>query len=122
MAGTLVISTLSDGTNSTSATNPIRGSAKVWVNFDGTTGTIRSSFNVSSVTRVSTGDYTVSFTTALGDANYSALVTCGGQSVTERTILGTAYSLASASTKANASIASNAAYYDPNLVCVACFR
>lgn len=46
---------------------------KAWVNFNGTTspGTIRSSYNVSSVTKNGTGDYTVNFTTALADANYS---------------------------------------------------
>jgi hypothetical protein len=73
MAGTLTISTLSDGTNSTSATNPIRGSAKAWVNFAGSTGAINgTSFNVSSVTRNSTGQYTVNFTTAMPNANYCA--------------------------------------------------
>jgi len=48
--------------------------AKAWVNFDGTTspGTIRSSYNVSSVTKNGTGDYTVNFPVgALADANYS---------------------------------------------------
>jgi hypothetical protein len=72
MAGTLTISTLSDGTNSTSSTNPIKGSAKAWVNFNGvTTATIRASFNVSSVTRTSTGTYTINFTTALTDGNFA---------------------------------------------------
>jgi hypothetical protein len=72
MAGTLTISTLSDGTNSTSATNCIQGSAKAWVNFDGqTTATIRASYNVSSVTYNSSGDYTVNFTSAFADANYA---------------------------------------------------
>jgi hypothetical protein len=70
MAGTLTISTLSDGTNSTSATNPIRGSAKAWVNYNTIAQTIISSFNVSSVTYVSTGTFTVNFTTAFSDANY----------------------------------------------------
>jgi hypothetical protein len=53
----------------------VNGSAKAWVNFNGTTspGTIRASFNVSSVTKNSTGNYTVNFTTAMPDANYSAL-------------------------------------------------
>jgi hypothetical protein len=48
-------------------------SAKAWVNFNGTTspGTIRSSFNVSSVTKLQTGDYTVNFTTAVGSTDYS---------------------------------------------------
>ena len=45
---------------------------RAWVNFNGvTTATIRASFNVSSVTRNSTGDYTINFTTAMADANYS---------------------------------------------------
>lgn len=46
--------------------------AKAWVNFNGTTspGTIRSSYNVSSVTKNSAGDYTVNFATAMTDANY----------------------------------------------------
>ena len=70
MAGTLVISTLSDGTNSTSATNPIQGSARAWVQFNGSTGVRNSSYNVSSVTRNSTGNYTVSYTNALPNVNY----------------------------------------------------
>jgi hypothetical protein len=72
MAGTLTITTLSDGTNSTSATNCIQGSAKAWVNFNGTTnpGTIRASYNVSSVTQVSADLYTVNFTNAMSDTNY----------------------------------------------------
>jgi len=76
MPGTLVITTLSDGTNSTSATNPILGSAKAWVNFNGTTAspsTIRAQYNVGSVTKNGTGDYTVNFINALPDANYSVV-------------------------------------------------
>jgi hypothetical protein len=50
---------------------------RAWVNFDGTTTppTIRASGNVASVTRNSTGNYTVTFTTAMQDASYSAIVT-----------------------------------------------
>jgi len=82
MAGTLTIGTLSDGTNSTSATNAIQGSAKAWVNFAGSTGTIRASYNVSSVTRNATGDYTVNFTSALADANYAVAASTSWQSGT----------------------------------------
>jgi hypothetical protein len=77
MAGTLITSTiqgttLTDGTNSTSTTNCIQGSAKAWVNFNGvTTATTRSSYNVTSVTRNATGDYTILFTDAFVDANYT---------------------------------------------------
>ena len=44
---------------------------KAWVNFDGGTGVIRSSYNVNSVTRSGAGTYTVNFTTAMTDVNYS---------------------------------------------------
>ena len=71
MAGTLTISTLSDGTNSTSSTNCIQGSAKAWARWNGTgTVAIGSSYNVSSITRPSTGLYQINFTNALADANY----------------------------------------------------
>ena len=52
--------------------------AKAWVNFDGTSGgtnkTIRSSFNVSTVTDNGLGDYTINFTNAMPNTNY---VVCG---------------------------------------------
>jgi hypothetical protein len=49
---------------------------RAWVNFNGTgTVAIRASFNVSSITDNGTGDYSVNFTTALPDANYSTNVT-----------------------------------------------
>jgi hypothetical protein len=76
MAGTLTISTLSDGTNSTSSTNCIQGSAKAWVNWNGSTAAIRKSYNVSSITKITTGEYTVNFTNALADANYSSVGSC----------------------------------------------
>ena len=75
MAGTLTLSTLSDGTNSTSSTNCIQGSAKAWVNFDGTgTVAIRASYNVSSITDNGTGDYTVNFTNAFANTNYTPIL------------------------------------------------
>jgi hypothetical protein len=47
-------------------------SARVWVNFDGTgTVAIRASGNASSITDNGAGDYTVNFTTAMADTNYS---------------------------------------------------
>jgi hypothetical protein len=48
------------------------GVCRAWVNFNGTgTPAIRASFNVSSITDNGTGDYTVNFTTAMTDVNYS---------------------------------------------------
>ena len=45
---------------------------RAWVNFNGTgTVAIRGSFNVTSITDNGVGDYTVNFTNAMPDANYS---------------------------------------------------
>ena len=80
MAGTIVSDTLQDGAgNSTATTNAIQGSAKAWVNFNGSTAAIRASYNVSSITKNTTGDYFINFTNALADTNY-CLVTSRGQS------------------------------------------
>ena len=47
---------------------------RAWVNFNGTgTVAIRASGNVSSITDNGVGDYTVNFTTAMPDANYSSV-------------------------------------------------
>ena len=46
---------------------------RAWVNFNGANGTIRASYNVSSVTRTSTGYYTVTFANALTDGNYAPI-------------------------------------------------
>ena len=46
--------------------------SKAWVNFDGTGSiTIRDSFNVSSVTDNGTGNYTLNFTNAMSNSNYT---------------------------------------------------
>jgi len=64
-----------DGTESTDVTNVINGSAKAWVNFNGTgTVAIRESFNVSSITDNGTAVYAVNFTNAMPDTNY---IVCG---------------------------------------------
>ena len=47
------------------------GVCVAWVNFNGATATIRAGYNVSSITRNGTGDYTINFTNALADANYA---------------------------------------------------
>jgi len=68
------------GGNSLTTAQIYNGAAKAWVNFNGTsTVSIRAQFNVSSITDNGTGDYTVNFTSALSDANYS--VSFGGQGV-----------------------------------------
>jgi hypothetical protein len=60
--------------------NGVTTNALAWVNFQGgsgnTAGTINSSYNVSSVTVLGTGNYTVNFTNAMSNANYIAVVQC----------------------------------------------
>jgi hypothetical protein len=54
------------------------GVAQAWVNFDGTTGAIRKAYNVSSVTVNATGDYTLTFTNQMPDANYMVAGSASG--------------------------------------------
>jgi hypothetical protein len=68
------------GTQSVPVATVAQGSAKAWVNFNGTITSgenRRASFNVSSVVRNGTGDYTVNFTNAMPDANYAAVFGSG---------------------------------------------
>jgi hypothetical protein len=60
--------------NSGYGSTAIAYGCRAWVNFNGTgTVAIRGSGNVSSITDNGTGDYTVNFTTAMPDANYSVV-------------------------------------------------
>ena len=105
------------------------GLAKAWVNFNGTgTVAIRASFNVSSITDNGTGDYTVNFTTALADANYSVNVT--GTRFTSGTIdgdfratvAGTDYFLAGSIRVIFYNTTGTASAVDAPAMCVSIFR
>jgi len=65
------VTTLNAPSGPLATQNGMNGIAKAWVNFNGgSSPTINGSFNVSSVTYVSTGTYTINMTTALANANY----------------------------------------------------
>jgi len=49
----------------------IKNQCTAWVNFDGTDGTIRDSYNVASVTRTDEGYYEIAFSTEMSNVNYS---------------------------------------------------
>lgn len=91
MAGTIVADTIQAASTSTlvlkngvantpptiqdSAGTEIGTFCRAWVNFNGTgTVAIRASGNVTSITDNGVGDYTVNFTNAMPDANYSPTV------------------------------------------------
>lgn len=86
---TLRLTTIANQGNTASVPSEtvINGSAKAWVNFNGTgTVAIRASFNVSSITDNGTGDYTANFTNALTDANYSFSVNASSPAVSSGTV------------------------------------
>ena len=104
---------------------------KAWVNFNGTgTVAIRAAGNVSSITDNGTGDYTVNFTTAFADANYSvtALTTTTtaltATSVCEIYNIGTP-SISTTSVRITTSFVNTANNRTPDdkvVVCVSVFR
>jgi len=97
---------------------------RAWVNFNGTgTVAIRASGNVTSITDNGTGIYTVNFTTAMPDVNYS--VTLGARPASSGTngrslIAGTTYS--TSAVQIQFINAADTAYLDPDVYCVAVFR
>lgn len=63
-------------TSGTEADNAAKRVAKAWVQFDGLTNvggfcTIKDDFNVSTVADNGTGNYTINFSTAIGNVNYA---------------------------------------------------
>ena len=69
---TLNVSNITDGTTTVGTEYVVNGSAKAWVNFNGT-GTIaaRNSLNVSSLTDNATGSYDVNYSNNFNAADYS---------------------------------------------------
>jgi hypothetical protein len=98
---------------------------RAWVNFNGTgTVAIRASGNVSSITDNGTGDYTVNFTNAMPDANYSVVVS-GNLNVTTnsaRVFCAPAFQAPTTSTIRIACSAPNTSNEDQEFVHVAIFR
>jgi trimeric autotransporter adhesin len=81
VAGSIATAKLADGSvtaaklsGAQSGSAPVFG-VRAFVNFNGGTATIRASGNVSGVVRNSTGDYTITFSTALPNANFTVVAT-----------------------------------------------
>jgi hypothetical protein len=101
------------------------GLAKAWVNFNGTgTVAIRASYNVSSITDNGTGDYTVNFTTAMTDANYSitGMVSSEGESTTEKSDIRIKQANLPTTTAVRIQNEGRFGLYDASFVTVAIFR
>tara|TARA_R110001606_G_scaffold139269_1_gene277740 strand:- start:200 stop:580 length:381 start_codon:yes stop_codon:yes gene_type:complete len=69
---TLNVANITDGTDTVATGYVVNGSAKAWVNFNGTgTVAIRDSLNVASLTDVGTGNYTVNISSAFANTSVS---------------------------------------------------
>jgi hypothetical protein len=141
--GTLPIARIADGAvtaakldGAQTGSAPIYG-CRAWVNFDGTKDTtgaastantnrqIRASGNVTSVLRNGTGDYTITFTTAMPDANYAVVCACKFPNYTggsEAQIIVIPTVLSSSSARFSAGNSSVAGMNDMDIVTVAIFR
>jgi len=141
MAGTIVADTLQAASTSTlvlkngvantpptiqdSAGTQIGTFCRAWVNFNGTgTVAIRASFNVSSITDNGTGNYTVNFTTAMPDGNYSIAQTLFAQaSSNDGGVAVIAWGTTPSTTSFNmVTDQRSVGEYDPTIVCFSVFR
>ena len=87
MASNITVDTLTKGSTTLNTDEIVDTNSnqicKAWVNFNGTgTVAIRDSYNVSSITDNGNGDYTVNFTNAMANANYSTTHAGGQKTVT----------------------------------------
>lgn len=83
MAGKIIADQIQSTTAGTVDTKyVVKGSAKAWVNFNGTgTVAIRKSVNHSSLTDHGTGDYSVNFLSAFSDANHASVGSTQGSGI-----------------------------------------
>lgn len=128
MAGTVVVDAVKSSTTGAPTFQNTSGTeigtlCRAWVNFDGTgTVAIRASFNVSSITDNGTGDYTVNFTNAMPDANYSC-VTSAARSINNAIMSSIYYSSGLTTSSARVRCWEDAgAAQDAPTFCVSIFR
>ena len=121
---TLVAQTISNGSVSTSSANVIQGSARAWVRWSLATspGTIASSYNVTSVTKNSTGNCTINFTNALTDSNYTIVGSAAQPGVSSGNLTFNGVPSSSSSVGILMYNSNFSAFQDSTVACVAIFR
>jgi hypothetical protein len=127
MAGKITVSTINDSSGVLATQNGMTGIAKAWVNYNGQTPAINGSFNVSSVTYVGLGKYTINFTTVMANANYATVGTSStdSNSADYATIITTGdpsnnYGIyTTAGVRINARSQNGAAFINPTILSVA---
>jgi hypothetical protein len=75
---TLNTTNITNGTDSITVEGAVKGSAKAWVKFNSnTTVFIYESYNISSITDLGVGEFSVNFTTAMPSADYCSVLGVG---------------------------------------------
>ena len=122
--GTIKSNTSSPPTIQNSSGTEIGTLCRAWVNFNGTgTVAIRESFNVSSITDNGTGLYTVNFSNAMPDTDYSFISTARSETTTDFARIVYSKSTSTKTTSAlQIVVGSYNALVDPPEVNVAVFR
>ena len=106
---TLNVSNITDGTTTVGTEYVVNGSAKAWVNFNGTgTVAIRDSFNVASLTDNGTGSYTLYLSNNMATANY-----VGHANVDLADVIGNPYALSTLAWTMRSYYPHGTAYSDP---------
>jgi hypothetical protein len=121
--GTTVLQNASNNLlmNSGYGSDAVAYGCRAWVNFNGTgTVAIRASGNVSSITDNGTGLYTVNFTTAMPDANYSSNVT--GSSISTDGVMTADWGNRSSSSLQLSTTNASGTRQDQTFISVAIFR
>jgi len=128
------LSTVIDGsagitTNAGGSVNPstnidgINYSCRAWAKWSGvTTVTVNGSANISSITRASTGTYTVNFTTAISDANYSIGSSIGTGDNNNPYMMNITASPTTSAFSLTVNRAGLTGLYDSSLICISVFR
>jgi hypothetical protein len=112
--GTTVATVDSNGLTATTT-------AKAWVSVT-TTGTIKASYNVSSITANGTGDYTINFTNAFSDTNYAFVGSIGLGTSSNQAILTIPYISSPTTTALRFGQGNTAGTLGNYLASIACYR
>jgi hypothetical protein len=79
MASNITVDTLTKGSTTLNTDEIVDTNSsqvcKAWANYNGSTNSIRDSHNISSITDNGSGDFSLNFSTAMANANYSIVGT-----------------------------------------------
>ena len=114
----ITLTSIVDNTgNTVPSTTLVKGAAKAWVIFNGSAATVTNSYNVSSITRTSTGQYTITFTNAFLNTTYC----CISNGTNDNATFGSSGCYPFSTTQAKMGIWNGSAYIDTSNATVSVF-